>query len=143
MNPFRNLARAALAGVFAVSLVGCGNSRYVPVSGVVMLNGKPYPDALVQFQPVATKENPEPGRASSARTDANGRFTLKSVDGHEGAVAGKHRIRIWPANLKKGEKVKDAVEPIPLDWNSNSNKEFMVPAGGTDKADFDIVTKKS
>src|SRR5262249_5870480 len=142
MNRFRNLAWAALAGVFAFSLVGCGKSRYVPISGVVTLNGKPYHDALVQFQPMATRENPEPGRASSARTDENGRFTLKSVDGHEGAVVGKHRIRIWPADLKKGEKVKAAVEPFPLDWNSNSDKEFVVPAGGTDKANFDIVTAK-
>ena len=34
------------------------------------------------------------------------------------------------------------IDPIPAEWNSSSTKEFDVPAGGTDKANFDIVGKK-
>ena len=34
------------------------------------------------------------------------------------------------------------VDPIPQEWNARSTKEFDVPAGGTDKANFDIVSKK-
>jgi hypothetical protein len=153
MNQVRNLALAFLAGLFAISLVGCGNSRYVPVSGVVTVNGKPYRNAYLQFQPMATADNPNPGRGSIGHTDENGRFTLKTDDGHEGAVIGKHRVRIttkyskelkgyevWNPELNKAEKT--AADPIPPQWNYESKKEFDVPAGGTAKANFDIETKK-
>ncbi len=140
MNWFGRWALTALAGLLGLSLLGCGHSDYVSVSGVVTLNGKPYRDALVQFQPMASRNSPEPGRASSARTDESGRFTLKCIGGWQGAVVGKHRVRIWGASGKKGEKA--VPETIPQDWNSNSNHEFVVPSGGTDKANFDIVTKK-
>jgi hypothetical protein len=153
MNQVRNWAPAALAGLLAVGLVGCGNSRYVPVSGVVTVNGKPYRNATVQFLPVATGDNPNPGRGALGHTDENGRFTLKTDDVHEGAVVGKHRIRIttkyskelkgyevWDA--EKNQAVKAAADPVPPEWNYESKKEFTVPAGGTDKANFEIVTKR-
>ena len=38
-----------------------------------------------------------------------------------------------PANIKR--------DRIPAEWNTMSEKEFEVPPGGTDKANFDIVTK--
>jgi len=154
MNQVRSWAFAFLAGLLAISLAGCGNSRYVPVSGVVTVNGQPYRNAYVQFQPMATADNPTPGRASIGHTDDKGRFTLKTDDGHDGAVVGKHRVRIttkyskalkgyevWNPELNKAEKA--AADPIPPEWNYESKQEFEVPAGGTAKANFDIVTKKS
>ncbi len=133
---------------------GCGSGgRYVPVSGVVTLNGKPYDKAAVSFQPIGTQENPNPGRGSSAYTDENGRFSLIS-DKNRGAVVGKHLVRITtrssapaPAGepgLGSSDSAPAAKQgdPIPLEWNWQSQKEFEVPPGGTDKANFDIVTKK-
>jgi hypothetical protein len=137
---------------------GCGGSgpKYVPVSGVVTLNGKPYPNAMVSFQPVGTAENPNPGRGSSAYTDENGRFTLRTDDGKVGAVVGKHHIRIQTkrdsttgvsvpgiGSPDSGVPARVEIEPIPLEWySSTSNKEFDVPPGGTDQANFAIVTRK-
>jgi hypothetical protein len=134
--------------------IGCSkNPRYVPVSGVVTLNGKPYGKAAVSFQPIGTLENPNPGRGSSAYTDANGRFVLASDD-QNGAVVGKHLVRIttrseeMPTAAEPGRGSPDdaparrSVDPIPIEWNWESEKEFDVPPGGTDKANFDIVTKK-
>ena len=153
MNQVRKLALPALGAVLALSILGCGNSRYVPVSGVVTLDGKPYRNAVVMFQPIATQDNPNPGRGSSGSTDENGRFALKTFEGHAGAVIGKHRVRIttryseklhgyevWDA--AKNEAVKSVTDPIPPEWNYNSKQEFDVPSGGTDQAKFDIVTKK-
>jgi hypothetical protein len=153
MNQARNRAFAALAGVFAVSLVGCGSGPYVPVSGVVTVNGKPYRNAYLQFQPMASAENPNPGRGSVGHTDENGHFTLKTDDGHEGAAVGKHRVRITTKYSKsfkgyevwdpvQNKTVRSAADPIPPHWNYNSKQEFEVPAGGTDKANFEIVTRK-
>jgi hypothetical protein len=89
-------------------------------------------------------------------TDENGRFVLMTDDGQTGAVVGKHRVRIQTkrdeanvfidpetgsadsaprSDAKKGGKI----DPIPPEWYSDkSTKEFEVPAGGTDQANFDI-----
>jgi hypothetical protein len=155
------MKRFYLGSLLALALlVGCNNSNHAPVSGVVKLDGQPYPNAVVSFQPIGTAENPEPGRGSSAYTDANGKFELLGEGNIKGAVIGKHRVRIMtrqgaelaadpnPAGgspdggSPDGAPAKKVVDPIPLEWNAYSNKEFEVSAGGTDQANFDIVTKK-
>ena len=139
-----------LASGLLLAAAGCGSST-ASVSGVVTLDGEPYGNAVVSFQPIGTPESPEPGRGSSAYTDEKGRFELKH-DGRDGAVVGKHLVRI----MTKGNDVvgqypegspdetpKDRpVDPIPPEWNALSTKEFDVPPGGTDKADFDIRTRR-
>ncbi len=138
-----------LAGSTLVCL-GC-SSKFVPVSGVVSVNGKPYGKAAVSFQPIGTSDNPNPGRGSSAYTDENGRFELISDD-NQGAVVGKHLVRITTryselpsepgVGSPDGAVPPPRREPIPPEWNSESQKEFEVPPGGTDKANFDITTKR-
>jgi hypothetical protein len=154
----RKLEFTGLAGLVACSFLGCGGGpRYVSVSGVVTLNGKPYKGAVVNFQPAATKGNPYPGRGSYGHTNENGRFTLVVDDKVVGAVVGKHRVRIatlrdnmpagWdpargsPDGDPRG-RPKAEVDPIPPEWNTNSTKEFEVPFEGTDQANFDIASKK-
>lgn len=134
-----------------LAVVGCEGNRYAPVSGVVKLNGQPYGKAVVTFQPISTGDNPNPGRGSSAYTDENGRYVLMCDGEIDGAVVGKHRVRIMTAggNVVGQDTTKVAgdgapaqrnIDPIPPEWNANSDKEFDVPKGGTDKADFDIIT---
>jgi hypothetical protein len=142
-----------LGGLLVVA-VGCsGGPRYAPVSGVVTLDGKPYAKAVVSFQPVATEGNPNPGRGSSAYTDENGRFVLKSDNEVNGAVVGKHLVRIMTrgndvvgqdgdAGTPDETPLKREVDPIPPEWNALSQKHFDVPSGGTDQANFDIVTRQ-
>ena len=148
MTRYQFLAVAALAAL----TLGCGGPSYVPVSGVITLDGKPYGKAVVNFQPIGTPDNPNPGRGSAAYTDESGRFVLLSDD-HKGAVVGKHRVTVATREdsigkaSTEGGTPDDAPtfrrgEPIPPEWNSMSDKQFDVPAGGTDKANFDIVTKK-
>jgi hypothetical protein len=144
------------AAALLVVPAGCSRSKYVSVSGVVTVNGKPYKNAVVSFQPMGTAKNPEPGQGSSALTDENGRYTLVTNDGQPGALVGKHRVRIQtkrddptayfdpevgsPDNPAQAAK-KPKIDPIPLEWYSDqSTKEFDVPPGGTDQANFDIVS---
>jgi hypothetical protein len=147
-----------LFAALAAAVVGCNSSAgYAPVSGTVTLDGKPYGEAVVVFQPMSTKDNPNPGRGSAGDTDANGKFVLKTDDLKNGAVVGKHLVRIW----KRGAGVvsgydpsvgtpdgagapipKARIDPIPPEWNSESEKVFEVPASGTDQANFEIVTKR-
>ena len=144
----------ACALLLTASVIGCGGSgpKYVPVSGTVTLDGKPYGDAVVVFLPKASAEHPEPGRSSAGETDASGHFALKTDELKNGAVIGKHLVKIStrgpvvqvdpavgspdsaPANIKR--------DLVPAEWNTLSDKEFEVPSAGTDKANFDIVTKK-
>src|SRR6266404_5245825 len=82
-------------GALFTALLGCsGESKFAPVSGIVTLDGKPYDKAVVSFQPIGTAENPNPGRGSSAYTNANGRYVLLSDNKTKGAVIGKHLVRI-------------------------------------------------
>ena len=133
---------------------GCGGGgpKYAPVSGVVTLDGKPFNDGVVVFLPKATSENPNPGRSSAGETNDKGQFVLKTDDLKNGAVVGKHLVKIStrgpvmqfdpatgspdsaPPNVKR--------DLIPAEWNTMSDKEFEVPPSGTDKANFDIVRKK-
>lgn len=145
------LIALALAAMCLISL-GCQKGpKYVPVSGVITLDGKPYGQAAISFQPIGTSENPNPGRGSSAYTDDNGHYVLIS-DERDGAVIGKHLVRITTRGRKlegdpeggsaDGAPVLRPVEPIPAEWHAESQKEFVVPPGGTDKADFAITSKK-
>jgi len=151
---FRRLIAASCL-LAALICFGCsGDTKYAPVSGIVTIDGKPYGKAVVSFQPIGSKENPNPGRGSSAYTDENGRFVLKSDNGNDGAVVGKHLVRIMTkgnnvvgqdpnGSSDDGAPAKREVDPIPPEWNATSTKEFEVPAGGTDKANFEITTKKA
>ena len=155
------LVRFFLIGALILGgVAGCGaRSKYAKVSGIVTLDGKPYPNAIVSFQPLGTRSKPNPGRGSTGLTDHNGKFTLLTDDGYSGAVVGTHRIRIRtkvedPTSVfdpntgspdsppsTKGKKAEP--EPIPQEWFADhTKKEFDVPPGGTNKADFDIVSKK-
>jgi hypothetical protein len=151
-------------GLLSAGLVlaaGCGGNRppLAAVSGRVTVDGQPYPNAYVNFQPVGASGKPEPGRGSMGITDEHGRFTLVYDGGPEGAVVGRHVVRITtvqeaddPARFEKykdtgtpdGEPIPGAkglrTEIIPKDWNADSTREFTVPSEGTDQANFDIVT---
>ena len=153
----RRISQLAVC-LLLLQAAGCdgGGPKYAPTSGVITLDGKPYPDAVISFQPHGTAGNPNPGRGSSAYTDETGRFVLQTDDGNEGAAVGKHLVRI----MTKGTDVvpnydpdvgspdqaaappKKRFDPIPPEWSTNSTKEFEVPPGGTDQANFDIVTRK-
>jgi hypothetical protein len=147
-----------LALLFAL---GCGGGgadfKVAPVSGTVTMDAKPLPGVYVNFQPVAGKDNPNPGPGSYAVTDAGGRYTLKLVEGGKpGAVVGMHKVSIalqfaedlgnpetgtpdgTPPRPKLG-----SVKQIPEQYNARSTLTFTVPAGGNDKADFPLVSKPS
>jgi hypothetical protein len=147
-------SRVLAAGGLLAAVVGCsGGPSFAPVSGVVKLDGEPYSHAVVSFQPVGSSDNPNPGRGSSAYTDAQGRFVLRCDNAFDGAVVGKHLVRIMtrgndvvgqdPTQTSPdGAPPHRKVDPIPPEWNALSTVEFEVPAGGTTKADFNIPTKK-
>jgi|SRR5262245_22028314 len=149
------MKRIVVTGLAVLCLAGCsGGKKIVPVSGTVRLNGEPYANAIVSFQPIGESKDDDVGRGSSGKTGPDGRYTLIYDGEKPGAVVGKHRVRIF-TDLGAGGQAKNDLsesdpnwkptrlsEPIPVEWHDQSTKEFTVPSGGTDTADFNIETKQ-
>jgi hypothetical protein len=123
-----------------VVLAGCGGSRpTAPVSGMVKMNGKPFANASLTFQPIGG------GMASTGITDANGRYTLTFLYSEdEGAIVATHRVIIRTSRKSNTEDTSSdradpsARDPIPRRYNDASELTMEVPADGTDSADFDL-----
>jgi hypothetical protein len=82
-----------LFALLSLTATACNSqAQFAEVSGVVNLNGKPMPGALVEFLP--DPEKGTRGPVSSATTDAEGRFDLVSSDQRDGAVVGFHRVLV-------------------------------------------------
>lgn len=96
------------SGILALlAMFACGCSPTPPpvtlVEGVVLLDGKPLPNAQVQFIPNLEQFGAEMN--STATTDDHGRFELKcTYKAQPGAVVGKHWVLVIeppvPAELR-------------------------------------------
>jgi hypothetical protein len=128
---------------------GCGGGvayDVVPVSGKVTLDGQPLAGVDVSFQPTGSR----PGSAvpgSTGITDAQGNYKLTIVGEteKEGAVPGKHIVRLskaagGAADADAGYAEEESGTALPPE-SADGSLTFDVPAGGTDKADFDLKSK--
>ncbi len=76
-------------------LSGCSNEAYVPVTGVVSLDGQPLEDAKLIFEPIGDETGNANGKPSYGKTDSTGQYTLRCPqEDVEGAAVGQHRVRI-------------------------------------------------
>src|SRR5690348_8737102 len=68
---------------------GCGDGRptRVPVSGQVLIDGKPLTFGYVRFAPADT-------RASTGSLDSQGHFKLTCFQPGDGAVFGLHQVTV-------------------------------------------------
>lgn len=81
-----------LAILLACSTVGCGKSGLngtYRATGKVTYKGQPIEGATVVFSPVA-----QDGRAASAMTDAQGVFSLTTLEANDGALPGQYKVFI-------------------------------------------------
>jgi hypothetical protein len=133
-------------GCWCVSLLaGCGGQSYpiAPVSGVVTLDGQPLAAARIGFEPRRQGDSVNAGPGSYAKTDAQGRFQLTTLDDQDGAVATTHevwiRTYIGPAN-RSVEIIDAATERVPARYNDATTLSFTVPPAGTDQANFELTS---
>jgi hypothetical protein len=142
------LSFVACFGLLCTVVGGCGGGdsySVAPVSGQVTLDGQPLSGVMVSFQPVATGKD-APGPGSSGTTGADGRYTLQlaAAKSKPGAVVGKHTVRLMMASSSPAPDsdapVKPAKEQIPQKYR-DTPPTFEVPAGGTDKANFELTSK--
>lgn len=131
-----------LVFVLVAAPLACNNDGYrvATVSGRVTLDGKAVANVAVLFQPMHSEGNYAPGPGSTGVTDADGRYTLKTV-GKEarGAVVGKHKVRF---TMFEGSSAAKSSIKIPAKYNDREGKvEFDVPAVGTNSADFQLTSQ--
>lgn len=140
-----------VAGCMAILLAGCGGVAAVPVSGMVTVNGLPLENVAVNFTPIAAEGAEGPG--SSGVTDAEGRFSLKTIGERRanGAVVGKHRVTLSEGGIE-GTNLDPYSDPTlsPQEVASrlaqfrfklppaarDGTLTFEVPPGGTSEANF-------
>lgn len=129
-------ALAVLAGV--ALLTGCGGSATdrQAVSGTVTLKGSPLDQGTIQFIPKAKE-----GAFSGANIE-NGKYRIAAA---QGLVPGQYEVRISSgqpntkaAEAAPGETGPPALERIPPEFNTNSNKTVEVKATGPNTFDFSI-----
>lgn len=130
--------------LLVIVFAGCGGEdvTLAPVSGVVQtLDGKPVEKATVNFTPVDTKETVAP--TAYGITDSEGRFTLQTTSGGEGAFIGVNSVSITLTTGDEGDDSGRSVKNlIPPKYNTDSQEKFTVPSEGTDEAVFKVEVLK-
>lgn len=130
-------AKFALMGCLILLLAGCGKSDppIGAVKGTVTLDGQPAADLQVSFVPKSG------GLASTAITDANGKYELTYDGRKKGAVVGSHLVQITSAAGGGAAGGDDAVAPIdiPASYNTESTITKEVDAG-ENTIDLEVIT---
>ncbi len=135
---FARSARAMAAFTYCMTitmLAGCGGGLEkfptAPVTGTVLCNGSPVEMAIVYFEPLREGDSPG-GKQGYALTDSNGRFTISTYGKEDGAVIGKHRVRVGP--------------PARSDWEcdciTNEERDVMQVDIVDGENDFEVVLPK-
>jgi hypothetical protein len=122
----------ALVALYA----GCTTGEFptAPVRGRVICEGKPVPHVMVFFEPLQTAK--VMGRSGFAVADENGNFVLSSYGEKDGAVIGKHRVRVGPPHPEDFPNYKCACY---LNSEVDLLEEVEVKKG---KNEFELVLKK-
>lgn len=108
------------------------------VKGKVLLEGEPVVSAKVLFVPLDPQFwSGEMSPVAVGRTDPRGEFKLRTLNGTEGAVSGRHLVFI--TTLERSETgVPQRQNVLP----PNFMEEVTVPFFGTDSLKFDLKLKR-
>lgn len=134
-SPLRTLGQFIAVALASVIVCGCSNSGQLetaPVSGRVLLDGKPLPFGVVTFIPSL-------GRAAKGEVQADGSFRLGTYKGDDGAIIGKHKVSVIairpPASGESSAERTDNVFLLPSRYAiaEESGFEFEVKANDANK----------
>lgn len=94
----------AVAAVAMIAPAGCGDGRpkRVPISGQVLIDGKPLPLGVIRV-------TPDNARPASAKIGPDGRFTLTTFGSADGAVLGAHPVAVRACEM---------LSPSELKWHA-------------------------
>jgi hypothetical protein len=138
---------AFLAGL---ALAGCANptpNGLVPVSGAVLLDGVPVPEADVGFQLT------DQGKGAFARTGSDGRFQLTTRHPGDGARPGFYRVKVSKVELlserpdptsPSGKLIQTWKRLVPARYEryDTSQLSFEVVAGQTNEIVLELASQE-
>ena len=152
MNKTASLALRSLPGPLLVLVLllaaGCGGSDadLAPVKGTVTLDGEPLAGARVEFDPDPDEvvRGKSTGSASYGVTDSSGRYTLQYTHEQEGALLGKHTVRITTRAMTVDADGKEVLVPerLPPKFHLNSELTREVTPG-SNTIDFPLSLESS
>ncbi len=136
----------SVLSALALGMAGCGSGlKVAPVSGTILLDGKPLAGASINTQPIGTSSNSKPGSGSFGKTDAQGHYSLELVDPPvAGAVLGKHRVTITRDDGVPYSSSDEIVRPKGPPWParySDGSLRLTVPSEGNTEANFELTHK--
>jgi len=116
--------------LFVALLAGCGKGKpeTTPVTGEVVYQGAPVEGAEVAFAP-------DGGALARGRTDASGKFTLRTFADGDGALPGNHRVTVVknvgsPATVENPYPMTKNALPPRYAQPDQSGLTFEVTSGG-------------
>jgi len=126
-----NFFATALVGLLILVLTGCGNpdNRYSRIEGTITYNGAAVEGATVSFQAVDPA-----GESASGLTDANGRFTLTSVqakDGGRGALPGDYLVTVSKREMPPPDPDQAAFDAGEITYDELQSRLAAKGAGST------------
>ncbi|HEY1065668.1 MAG TPA: carboxypeptidase regulatory-like domain-containing protein [Pirellulales bacterium] len=118
-----------LAAMVLGSVVGCGKSgpELAETRGKVLLDGKPLPEAVVEFVP-------QKGPPSYGLTDASGVYRLQFNTSRTGVLPGPSKVRISTARSltdPSGKEI-EITEKLPPKYNYESEEVREVKLGSNE-----------
>jgi hypothetical protein len=135
MNKTRPARFVSILTLVLPLAAGCGDSDadLAPVRGTVTLDGEPLQDATVEFELQAepTTYGRTSGSSSYGRTDFRGRYKLKYNLENNGAMIGKHVVRITTRGETVDETGRETIVPerLPEKYHLNSQLTADVQPG--------------
>lgn len=147
MDPQRRaLLLTILSGILVFAGCGKGKLAVHPVTGVVRVDGKPAPGAMVILCPVGGSDKLQRERPYGT-ADGEGKFTLTTFDKGDGAPAGEYKVLVqWMAPPKpgadrdRGEGSPDRLRGKYMNL-ANSQLHATVGSGATELPPFDLKTQ--
>jgi len=130
------LAATAMCG----TLPGCSRktgSAYVPVRGVVLLDGRPLVSGVVQFQPSV-------GQVATGEIGSDGTFTLSRSSLNDGVAPGTYRVSV--AAYKPGtnaDSEENLIVPLRYTRFGSSGLEVTVFPGTVDTVTVELSSVES
>jgi len=111
-------------------MAGCGGAsgpdvELHPVTGEIVLDGKPLADARVTYTPKSG------GKSASAMTDAAGKYVLDYMEGNSGVPAADYSVSV--STYRAGELADGETGPppspekIPVTYNKKTTLSAKVP----------------
>ena len=120
-----------MMAIAAVLMLGCNKGDFptAKVEGIVLCEGKPVAAAAVYFEPLKGS-GPDStmyvGKQGFAFTDNDGKFQISTYfpGQNDGAVVGKHRVRVGPGDAKCNCQMSDQIDVAQVEVKAGEVNKF-------------------